>query len=156
MDGHLGQHDGLEAGSTWENGGNFEQTIRLLLEYKVDVNAVDDFGNTALSWLVAHSHEGLTQLLLKSNADPNIGVGTAPDTPLTHAAKRGYAHIVTLLFEYGADPNGVTLDDRKPVFLARKNGHPVVADMLKNCGGEDQKFPQRGMLNPTHLTSNLS
>ncbi|KAL1897649.1 hypothetical protein Sste5346_003957 [Sporothrix stenoceras] len=79
---------------------NNEETIKLLIDARADVNAVDNEGKTALSHGVAQ--DGVVRLLLASGAKvdwkDNGGL-----TPLMWAAKDMKSHAIRLLIEAGAD-----------------------------------------------------
>ncbi|MBS3178692.1 MULTISPECIES: ankyrin repeat domain-containing protein [unclassified Pseudoclavibacter] len=76
--------------------------IRWLIEHGAEVDAVDRFGNTALT----HHSKWKAKLdvltvLLEHGADPNI---TGHSSPLAAAAEYGNIDGLTLLLEAGADP----------------------------------------------------
>lgn len=72
---------------------------------------------------------GVTRLLLKAGANPNLAYGEGV-TALTIAAERGYTEVVGLLLDAGADKNyktsgGTALD------LAVRNNHKDVAELIR-------------------------
>lgn len=83
---------------------NYIGTIQKLVG-KVDVNAKDEQGYTALMHAVANEHENIVKLLLQT---PDINVNTQDDdglTPLMDASSLGNKAIVKLLLDAGADSN---------------------------------------------------
>ncbi|KAE8369261.1 hypothetical protein BDV27DRAFT_153141 [Aspergillus caelatus] len=72
----------------------------------VDIDVLDDRGNTALSMAIRHGHVGAVKLLLQSGADPNrkIWDGRAP-LYLVSFANDNRARIGQLLIEHGAKVN---------------------------------------------------
>lgn len=88
--------------------GEKETTVRLLLRYRADPNAVLcdangvilEYGN-ALTASAFDGTENISRLLLAAHANPNHPQGWA----IQNAASQGHAHIVQLLLQYGADIN---------------------------------------------------
>lgn len=82
------------------------EVVKELLKTKIDINHVNNLGWTALMEAVVLSdggptHQQIIRLLVDAGADVNI-----PDrdkvTALTHAKKKGYKEIVTILEKAGA------------------------------------------------------
>lgn len=78
--------------------------IRTLLEYKADVNAVNDEGNTPLYSAIESGSKKLVKLLLDYGAEVNMV--TAFGTPYEWAEECGEEQIMELLLEYGAEDEG--------------------------------------------------
>ena len=80
---------------------NDTATVRALLDKRVDVNAVEADGTTALHWAVYHQDPELVDQLLRAGAaaDPANREGI---TPLQMAAMYGDAAIVSRLVKAGA------------------------------------------------------
>ena len=80
------------------------QTVRALLQKKVDVNASQVDGTTALHWAVRFDDVDLAGLLIRAGA--NVAATTrAGATPLQLAAINGNAAMIETLVNAGADPN---------------------------------------------------
>lgn len=76
--------------------------VRWLLERGADANAVDRFGNTALTHHVRWRNQiGVVEVLLEHGADPDV---TGHSSPLTAAAEHLNTPGLHLLLDHGADP----------------------------------------------------
>jgi ankyrin repeat protein len=80
-----------------------EESISALLDKNVNVESVDDSGQTSLSWAAGNGHEGVAKLLLDKNADIESKVNIYSQTPLSWAAKNGHEAVVKLLLDKNAD-----------------------------------------------------
>ncbi|KAH8816611.1 ankyrin repeat-containing domain protein [Xylogone sp. PMI_703] len=91
------------------SGGHFGTVKILCLEGKVDPNAQDEQGTTALyhaaglkdSKTNKENGKEMAVFLLDQGADPNLGNS---DTPLNRASIYGHLNMMKLLLEHGADP----------------------------------------------------
>ena len=113
-------------------------TMRSLLEMRVDVNAAQGDGATALHWAVYVSDADTTALLLHAganvNAPNNYGV-----TPLGLASRNGDAAIIEQLVQAGADPSDplhAVNAGETPVMLAARSGQVDAVRMLLNAGAD--------------------
>eukprot|EP01095_Lingulamoeba_sp_RSL-Kostka_P012392 TRINITY_DN491_c7_g1_i1.p1 TRINITY_DN491_c7_g1~~TRINITY_DN491_c7_g1_i1.p1 ORF type:complete len:341 (+),score=139.50 TRINITY_DN491_c7_g1_i1:90-1112(+) len=82
--------------------GNFEQVKYLVEKENVDVNQIDEYGDTALH--LSCNFSKIINYLLKHNADPNIQ-NQIGSTPLHRAALKSELQIVKQLLKHKADPN---------------------------------------------------
>jgi TolB-like protein len=82
------------------------------------------------------------RLLIEHGADVNIRCRSGNNTPLHEAACTGHVSMVRLLLEKGADPDPSSGNCRRgfvnpmegtPLELAEKNGHSMVADLIKDA-----------------------
>ena len=81
-----------------------KSAVRALLERKVDVNAPQVDGTTALDWAVRADDVELTEMLLKAGANASVA-NQSGATPMLLAAMNGNAAILERLIRAGADPN---------------------------------------------------
>lgn len=73
---------------------------------KIDVQATDALGNTALIEAALSNATDTVMALLKAGSDPNAP-GFMNQTALTWAAKKNNTKIIRLLISYGANINGI-------------------------------------------------
>ncbi|WP_298424619.1 ankyrin repeat domain-containing protein [uncultured Kordia sp.] len=81
--------------------GNYE-LVKLLIEHKTNLNAMNRVGQTPLAWAARFGHIAIVDLLLKSGADPNSAGKIYQLTPLIGAAVNGNITIGSLLIENNA------------------------------------------------------
>ena len=72
-----------------------------------NVNATDDYGNTALMLAASHGQTEVAEVLLKHGADVNAKNNNG-NTALTLATKKGRTKTVELLRRYGAKTHSST------------------------------------------------
>lgn len=103
--------------------------FRSLMEQKVDVNATDADGSTALHWASYHDDLESADLLIRAGAHVNaandLGV-----TPLWSAAENGSSAMVRKLLAAGANPNVPLLAGETPLMVAARSGYPEVCEQL--------------------------
>jgi ankyrin repeat protein len=90
--------EGLISAAWW---GNLE-FVKELLEAGADVNAVNDYSQTALMAAAGEGREKVVEELLEAGADVNA-VNDYSQTALMLAARKGCADVVEELLEAGAD-----------------------------------------------------
>ena len=99
---------------------SYEQVVeacRIMIDAGVDINAMDDWGNTPLYLTISEASHRVFEdpeaaakylefvtLLLESGADPNLAKKNAI-TPLRMAIVRRRYELAELLVKYGADPH---------------------------------------------------
>jgi ankyrin repeat protein len=117
--------------------------LRSLLQKKVDVNATDADGSTALLWASYRDDGESADLLIhagaKINAANELGV-----TPLWPASENGSADMVRRLLEAGANPNAALLAGETPVMVASRAGYPDVVEPLLARGASVNARGPRG------------
>ncbi len=118
--------------------------IRTLLQQRVDVNAPQADGMTALHWATYQDDLALAQLLVRAGAD-----GKAANrygvTPLSLACTNGNAAMVELLLKAGADPDAPLPGGETPLMTAARTGTvAVVRALIARGAGVDSKDERRG------------
>src|SRR5262245_12396149 len=78
--------------------------VRILLEHRVDVNASQIDGTTALHWAANQDDIETAQLLIRAGANVKAA-NRYSVTPLSLACANGDGAMVALLLKAGADPN---------------------------------------------------
>jgi ankyrin repeat protein len=110
-----------------------KDSIRTLLKQKVDVNAPQGDGMTALHWAAFHEDADTAALLIGAGANVKATTRIGAITPLLIAAKNGNALIVKALLDAGADANSATADGATALMTAAISGNAgTVAELLNH------------------------
>jgi len=95
--------------------------VAVLVTQRIDVNAREGDGATALAWAAIRSNIDIAALLLKAGANPNLtnelGIG-----PLSLAIANGSTAMVRLLIEKDASPNVAREKARPRLMTAARMG----------------------------------
>ena len=107
--------------------------VRALLQKKVDVNAPQIDGSTALHWAVYHDNLQAADLLITAGANAQA-ITREGVTPLSMAALYGSVPMIEKLLKSGADakqlgPNGETM-----LMFAARNGNPRLIQLFVAAG----------------------
>jgi uncharacterized protein len=118
--------------------------VQTLLKQRVDVNAAEADGFTALHWAAQRNDPRLAELLLGAGA--NATASTRYNiTPLYLAAVNGNAGIMARLLNAGADPNGISHEGQTTLMTAALSGKADAVRLLLTRGATvDTKEPYRG------------
>ena len=115
------------------------ETVTLLLDRKVDVNARENWrGQTALMWAVAQEHPVVARRLLERGADVKIR-SKAGFSALVFAVRSGNPESVRVLLEAGADINEPASDGTSVLVVAIVNAHWELAASLLDRGADPDK-----------------
>ena len=120
-----------------------KDAVRTLLQKKVDVNAAEGDGTTALHWASYRDDLDSADLLIRAGAN----VDAANDlgvTPLWTASQNGSTAMVAKLLAAGANPNAALLAGETPVMVAARAGKPAVVEQLIAKGANVNARGARG------------
>ena len=98
-----------------------EAGVRLLIKQKVDPEARQADGTTALHWAAHRNNLAIAQALLQAGAKVNV-VTELGVTPLVLAGENGNGDMVTAFLEAGANPNVLTVAGESPLMAAARSG----------------------------------
>lgn len=120
-------------------------TVKLLIQYKAEVDSSNDFGHTALfcaarSQADAKGRRSTVELLLTRNADVNRAAKDGM-TPLFAAAGRGCVECINLLVKHKAAIDQKTRDGATALTLAAKQDHKNSAEVLLKQGAAVKAQP---------------
>jgi uncharacterized protein len=96
--------------------------VRSLVEHKVDVNAVQPDGATAIQWAVYRDDLEMTDLLIAAGANIKLA-NREGATPLYLAALHGTAPMIEKLLKAGGDPNQLGPEGETPLMLVARTGN---------------------------------
>jgi uncharacterized protein len=96
-------------------------TVRALLDKRVDVNAVEADGTTALHWATDHEAIEIMQLLIRAGANVKA-TNRYGATPLWLAALNGNAATIGILLEAGADAAAASPEGETALMVAARTG----------------------------------
>ncbi len=120
------------------------EAVRSLVRQKVDVNAPQADGTTALHWAVRHDDLETAELLIHAGANVKaanrFGV-----TPLELACMNGNGAIVEALLKAGEDPNAVvSVTGDTALMVAARTGKTDAIKTLLNHGADVNKTNSEG------------
>jgi ankyrin repeat protein len=111
-------------------------TVRTLLDEKVDINAPQGDGTTALHWAAYNDDLELAKLLLLAGANPNVKTRLGGITPLHMAAKNGSTAMIDVLLKAGADLRISTGTGTTALMNASASGHADAVRLLLDAGAD--------------------
>ena len=117
--------------------------LRALIQKKVDVNAPEADGSTALHWASYRDDLEGADLLLRAGAKVNAANDLGA-TPLWAASQNGSVAMVTKLLGAGANPNAALAAGETPVMVAARSGYAAVVELLLAKGGDPNARGARG------------
>jgi len=101
-----------------------ESVVRLLLERRASIDAVQKDNATSLHLAASNGHESVARLLLERGA--SIDAATKNNLTSLHiAASKGHASVVRLLLERGADTTVVSVRRTRSLMLITPNRHSL-------------------------------
>jgi ankyrin repeat protein len=111
------------------------QAILSLLRARVDVNAPQGDGATALHWAAYWEDAETTVLLVRAGANVNVRNAYGV-TPLSVAAGNGNVAVIAQLLKAGAAPNSTVRSGETPLMLAARTGHVAAVEQLLSAGAD--------------------
>ncbi len=123
---------------------NDTAAVRALIAQRVDVNATEVDGSTALHWAAQRDNSEIASLLLAAGANPKAA-NRYKVTPLFLAATNGSETIIERLLEAGADPNGTSEEGETALMTASLTGKTGALKVLLGAGASvNAAEPVRG------------
>jgi len=120
-----------------------KDALRTLISKKVDVNASEPDGTTALHWAAYRDDMDSVELLIRAGAKVNAATDLGV-TPLYTAAENGSSAMVARLLTAGANPNLALLAGETPLMVAARSGKAAVVDQLIAKGANVNAHGTRG------------
>src|SRR5439155_10660677 len=114
---------------------NDKAAIRSLLGQRIDVNAPQVDGTTALHWLAYHDDPEIADQLIRAGANVKAA-NRYGVTPLTVACTNGNGAIVELLLKAGADPNTALPSGETALMTAARAGNIRAVRALLSAGAD--------------------
>jgi uncharacterized protein len=119
-------------------------TVQTLLQQRVNVNAAEADGTTALHWAARSNDSQMVDLLIRSGAAVKAA-NRYGVTPLYLACVNGSAGILESLLKAGADPNAPLPDGETALMTAARTGKvDAVKVLLARGANVNAKEPTRG------------
>lgn len=119
-------------------------SVRKMIVAKVDVNAPQNDGATALHWAVLKGDHEMAAMLMRAGASPKAA-NREGVTPLWLASVNGDATMIRALIEAGADANEALPLGRTPLMLAARTGSvEAMTALLDNGADPNAKETYRG------------
>jgi len=112
------------------------EAVRSLLKQKVDVNAPQGDGSTALHWAAYRDDVEMAKLLIASGASMSAKTRLGEMTPLVMAARNGSAPMLALMLDAKVDPNSRTTNGTTPLMLAAASGKADSVQLLLDRGAD--------------------
>ena len=124
--------------------------VLALLRQKVNVNAPQGDGMTALHWAAMKNDLALTEALLAAGADVKATTRVEALTPLLVASNNGNAPVIAALLKAGANANTPNDLGSTPLMLASGSGSVDAVKALLNAGAgvnaKDAKMGQTAVM----------
>jgi uncharacterized protein len=110
--------------------------VQALLNEKIDVDAPQGDGTSALHWAAYRDDLAMVRLLIQAGAKPDVRSRLGDITPLYMAAKNGNAAIVELLLNAGATLDPRTSTGSTPLMMAAAAGSTDAVKLLLDRGAD--------------------
>jgi ankyrin repeat protein len=106
-----------------------------LLQQKVNVNATESDGTTALHWAVQRDDLDLVERLIKAGANLNAK-NDYGSSPMSEAALNGNVAILDKLLKAGADVESPNGDGQTALMIIARSSHVEAAELLLSHGAK--------------------
>lgn len=113
-----------------------KDTVRSLLKQKVDVNAPQGDGATALHWAAFQDDVEMAQLLLNAGANVKAATREGAITPLFMACTNGSAPMIERLLKAGADARSTKSKGTTALMIAAASGSADAVKVLLDHGAD--------------------
>jgi ankyrin repeat protein len=110
--------------------------VRSLLKDRVDVDAAQGDGSTALHWAAFRDDIEMVKMLLAAGANVKVATREGAITPLFMACTNGNAAIIEALLKAGADANAVNANGTTAVMTAAASGSADAVKVLVYYGAD--------------------
>lgn len=117
------------------NAGQMARLFQLIQD-GININTRDENGHTPLHRCVIRNNLELIQELIQLGADPNTIDNNHRGSPLHSAAHFGYAEVVEMLFNAGAEINALNDDNETPLHIALEYSNTEIAQLLLRLGAK--------------------
>jgi ankyrin repeat protein len=125
--------------------GSVDKVKKNLQRKNININALDESGNTALYYAVSQNHVQLIKLLVANGADVNIVSKNSGDTLLhTACGGEGDVEVVCLLISLGMNVNARNLSGETPLYLASQASSDDVVFILLEFGADPNIADKEG------------
>ena len=121
-----------------QNGGGYNEIIKILLEHGVPADSTNQLGFTPLMEASMWGNETAVSLLLEHGAKTDTELREEGGTALSGAAWFGFGKIVELLLKAGASPDAADSEKATPLLRASCAGSP--AAMVLTSGGKSEGY----------------
>jgi ankyrin repeat protein len=119
------------------------EAMRALVQKKVDVNAPEADGTTALHWASYRDDLESVNLLIRAGANVNAANDLGA-TPLWIASENSNGSLIKALLQAGANPNLALLLGETPLMAASRSGKADIVDQLLLKGANANARAARG------------
>uniref|UniRef100_A0AAY4DVP4 Neurogenic locus notch homolog protein 1 n=1 Tax=Denticeps clupeoides TaxID=299321 RepID=A0AAY4DVP4_9TELE len=127
-----------------------EGMVEELINCHADVNAIDDFGKSALHWAAAVNNVDAALVLLKNGANKDMQ-NNKEETPLFLAAREGSYETAKVLLEHFANREITDHMDRLPRDIAQERMHHDIVRLL-----DEYNLVRSPPMHTTALSTSLS
>ena len=113
-----------------------QEAVRSLVKQKVDVNAAQGDGMTALHWAAFHDDLELAKELIAAGANVEAATRLEALTPLSMACTNGSAAMIEALLKAGASANASTTNGATALMTAAASGSADAVKVLLDRGAD--------------------